>query len=162
MGDLLLHKSAANVRAFRATFRELLAFLPRCPIVRWPSNFGYPKSLRCVHLADWRNGMCGVETTRANFSAGMPWNRSDLFFLTDALARGMSIQELAGFLNRTEDEIRQQARWRRHDPISSCEGSPSERHRRSTENKSAFSDESTVFRAKRRASAAHLRHSDLS
>ena len=103
-----------------------------------------------------------METTRANFSAGMPWNRSDLLFLTDAFARGMSIQELAGFLNRTEDEVRHQARWRRHDPISSSEGSPSERHRRSMENKSAFSDELIYLRAKRRASAARLRNSDLS
>jgi hypothetical protein len=38
-------------------------------------------------------------------SAGMPWERADLFFLSDALARGMSIQELAGFLNRSEDEL---------------------------------------------------------
>jgi hypothetical protein len=129
---------------------------PALPYSRWPSNFGYPKSL--LDACTWRNGMCGVETTRANFSAGMSWNRSDLFFLSDALARGMSIRDLAGFLNRTEDEVRQQARWRRHDSISSCEGSPSERHRRSTETKSAFSDESTVFLAKRRASAARLRH----
>ena len=48
-----------------------------------------------------------MEKTRENFSAGMPWNRADLFFLSDALARGMSIQELAGFLNRPEDEVRQ-------------------------------------------------------
>ena len=142
-------------RAFRATFRELLAFLPRCPIVGGPATLDIQSPL---DACTWRNGMCGVETTRANFSAGMSWNRSDLFFLSDALARGMSIRDLAGFLNRTEDEVRQQARWRRHDSISSCEGSPSERHRRSTETKSAFSDESTVFLAKRRASAARLRH----
>jgi hypothetical protein len=42
-------------------------------------------------------------------SADTPWERADLFFLSDALARGMSIQELAGFLNRSEDEVRHQA-----------------------------------------------------
>jgi hypothetical protein len=103
-----------------------------------------------------------METTRANVSAGMPWERADLFFLRDAFERGMSIQDLAGFLNRSEDEIRQQAGSRLHDRSSSSDGSPSERHRRSTENKSAFSAPSPVSRAKRRASAARLRHSDLS
>jgi hypothetical protein len=103
-----------------------------------------------------------MEKTRENFSAGMPWNRADLFFLRDAFARGMSIQELAGFLSRTEDEVKRQAASRRHDPSSSSGGSPRERHRRSTENKSAFSAVSPVSRAKRRASAARLRHSDLS
>ena len=33
-------------------------------------------------------------------------DRADQLFLTDGLARGMSISELAGFLNRSEDEIR--------------------------------------------------------
>jgi hypothetical protein len=103
-----------------------------------------------------------METTRANFSADMLWTRADLFFLSDALARGMSIQELAGFLNRSEDEVRQQAGLRRHESISSCDGSARERHRRSTENKSTFSAGLPVSRAKRRTSAARLRHSDLS
>jgi hypothetical protein len=102
-----------------------------------------------------------MQTTRANFSTGMPWNRSDLFFLSDALARGMSIKELAGFLNRSEDEVRQQASSRRHESIS-FSNSASEIHCRSTENKSTFSAESPVSRAKRRASTARLRHSDLS
>ena len=82
--------------------------------------------------------------------------------LRDALARGMSMQDLAGFLNRSEDEVRQQAGSRCHDSISSSGDSPSKRHRRSTENKSAFSAGSPSSRAKRRASAARLRHSDLS
>jgi hypothetical protein len=101
--------------------------------------------------------------TRANFSAGgTPWERADLFFLCDALLRGMSIQDLAGFLNRSVDEVRQQAASHCHDPISSSDGSASKRHRSSTENKSAFSAGSPVSRAKRRASAARFRHSDLS
>jgi hypothetical protein len=143
-------------RAFRATFRELLAFLPRCPIVGGPATLDIQSPL---DACTWRNGMCGVETTLGRISQRECHGTGrTLFFLSDALARGMSIRDLAGFLNRTEDEVRQQARWRRHDSISSCEGSPSERHRRSTETKSAFSDESTVFLAKRRASAARLRH----
>jgi hypothetical protein len=101
--------------------------------------------------------------TRANFSAGgTPWERADLFFLCDALARGMSTQDLAGFLNRSVDEVRQQADSHCHDSISSSDGSPSMRHRRSTENKSAFSAGSPVSRAKRRTSAARYKHSDLS
>jgi hypothetical protein len=74
-----------------------------------------------------------MDATRANFSAGTPWERADLFFLSDALARGMSIQELAGFLNRSEDEVRQQAGLHRQESISSSDGSARERHRRSTE-----------------------------
>src|SRR4051812_43626356 len=103
-----------------------------------------------------------METTRANFPAGMAWERADLFFLSDALARGMSIRELAGFLNRSEDEVRQQAGLRRQESISSSNGSARERHRRSTETKSSFSAGWPDSRAKRRTSAARLRHSDLS
>ena len=39
---------------------------------------------------------------------GEPWAQADLFFLVDALARGMSIAEVAAFLGRTEDEVRGQ------------------------------------------------------
>jgi hypothetical protein len=35
-----------------------------------------------------------------------PWTNADRFFLADALARGMSIAEVAAFLGRTEDEVR--------------------------------------------------------
>jgi hypothetical protein len=79
-------------------------------------------------------------TSRAIFLTGdTRWDKEDLLFLRDAFARGMSIQDLAGFLNRSEDEVRQQAGSRCHDSISSSGDSPSKRHRRSTENKSAFS-----------------------
>jgi hypothetical protein len=37
------------------------------------------------------------------------WLRADLLFLRDALARGMSFAEVAGFLGRTEEEARQKA-----------------------------------------------------
>jgi hypothetical protein len=35
-----------------------------------------------------------------------PLDRADRLFLADGRARGMSIGELAGFLNRSEDEIK--------------------------------------------------------
>ena len=41
--------------------------------------------------------------------SGKSWEKADLFFLIDALARGMSIAEVAAFLNRSEDEVRQRA-----------------------------------------------------
>jgi hypothetical protein len=37
------------------------------------------------------------------------WLRSDLLFLKDALARGMSFAEVAAFLGRTEEEVRRKA-----------------------------------------------------
>jgi hypothetical protein len=39
-----------------------------------------------------------------------PWARADLFFLKDALERGMSLAEIAGFLRRTADEVREKAK----------------------------------------------------
>jgi hypothetical protein len=39
-----------------------------------------------------------------------PWTDADLFFLKDALARGMSFADVARFLVRTEDEVREKAR----------------------------------------------------
>jgi hypothetical protein len=38
-----------------------------------------------------------------------PWLKSDLLFLKDSLARGMSYAEVAGFLGRTEEEVRRKA-----------------------------------------------------
>jgi hypothetical protein len=34
------------------------------------------------------------------------WSKGDVFFLVDALARGMSFADVAGFLCRTEHEVR--------------------------------------------------------
>jgi hypothetical protein len=42
-------------------------------------------------------------------SSGQAWTSADLLFLTDALKRGMSFSEVAGFLRRTEDEVREKA-----------------------------------------------------
>jgi hypothetical protein len=40
-------------------------------------------------------------------NAGKPWDSQDLLFLKDALRRGMSHAEAAGFLGRTEEDVRQ-------------------------------------------------------
>jgi hypothetical protein len=40
----------------------------------------------------------------------MQWTDADLFFLKDALARGMSLKDVATFLGRTEDEVREKIR----------------------------------------------------
>ena len=37
------------------------------------------------------------------------WDKADLFFLADALKRGMSIEEVARFLNRSQEEVRRRA-----------------------------------------------------
>jgi hypothetical protein len=36
-----------------------------------------------------------------------PWTKADLLFLKDSLAHGMSYAEVAGFLGRNEEEVRQ-------------------------------------------------------
>jgi hypothetical protein len=41
---------------------------------------------------------------------GKQWARADLFFLKDSLEREMSVAEIAGFLRRTADEVREQAK----------------------------------------------------
>jgi hypothetical protein len=41
---------------------------------------------------------------------GNSWERADLFFLKDSLERGMSSAEIAGFLRRTADEVREKAK----------------------------------------------------
>jgi hypothetical protein len=42
--------------------------------------------------------------------AAEPWVKADLFFLCDTLGRGMSFAEVAGFLRRTENEVRNKAK----------------------------------------------------
>jgi hypothetical protein len=39
-----------------------------------------------------------------------PWAKADVFFLEDALRRGMSAEEIAAFLRRTADEVRAKIR----------------------------------------------------
>ena len=38
------------------------------------------------------------------------WNNADLFFLSDTLRRGMPVDRVAGFLNRSTAEVRVKAR----------------------------------------------------
>ena len=49
------------------------------------------------------------EISRSSNGADMrkPWVKADLFFLEDSLQRGMSLAEIAGFLGRTADEVRE-------------------------------------------------------
>jgi hypothetical protein len=38
-----------------------------------------------------------------------PWSNADLLFLASALGRGVSLAESAGFLRRTEEQVRKQS-----------------------------------------------------
>ena len=42
-------------------------------------------------------------------SSGERWSNADLLFLASAVGRGMSSAETAGFLSRTEDQVRRQS-----------------------------------------------------
>ena len=50
-----------------------------------------------------------MSTTNNSNSSHDGWDKADLFFLADALKRGMSIGEVARFLNRSEEEVRRRA-----------------------------------------------------
>jgi len=39
-----------------------------------------------------------------------PWSNQDLFFLMDSLQRGSSFTEIAGFLRRNENDVREKAK----------------------------------------------------
>ena len=59
-------------------------------------------------------GLAGVTIEKAaviksGINAGKPWQRTDLFFLMAALARGMSSVQVAGFLGRDESEVEEKA-----------------------------------------------------
>jgi hypothetical protein len=43
-------------------------------------------------------------------SSDEPWSKADVFFLRDALRRGLSVAEIARFLRRTEKEVREKAK----------------------------------------------------
>jgi hypothetical protein len=45
-----------------------------------------------------------------NENVHAPWSRADVFFLTDAHERGMSLTDIAAFLGRTEDEVREKSK----------------------------------------------------
>jgi hypothetical protein len=52
------------------------------------------------------------EISRSSNGADMrkPWVKADLFFLADSLQRGMSLAEIARFLSRTANEVREKAK----------------------------------------------------
>jgi hypothetical protein len=43
-------------------------------------------------------------------NVGTPWDSADLFFLISAVERGLSIEEVAGFLRRPASEVQEKAR----------------------------------------------------
>jgi hypothetical protein len=43
-------------------------------------------------------------------NAGKRWDPADLFFLISAIDRGLSIEEVAGFLQRPANEVQEKAR----------------------------------------------------
>jgi hypothetical protein len=43
-------------------------------------------------------------------SSGPPWSRQDLLFLENSLRLGRSFAEVAGFLRRDENEVREKAK----------------------------------------------------
>jgi hypothetical protein len=50
-------------------------------------------------------------------TTGSAWNKADLLFLVDALMRGAAEDDVANFLGRSTDEVREQAdmlKRRRH------------------------------------------------
>jgi hypothetical protein len=56
-----------------------------------------------IHSIGIMGGMKTISTTE-------PWSKADVFFLEDALRRGMSAQDIAGFLRRTVDEVQAKGR----------------------------------------------------
>ena len=90
-------KNLRNSRVFTPTVLSHGHYdhFPPVPSVCWK----YPQT-RC--------GTIGGMSVTENHS-GKSWEKADLFFMIDALARGMSIAEVAAFLNRSEDEVRQRA-----------------------------------------------------
>jgi hypothetical protein len=59
-------------------------------------------------MSDATSGLSFMTT--ANQSRDEWWSPSDLFFLTNALEHGMTCAEVAGFLSRDEDEVREKAK----------------------------------------------------
>src|SRR3981189_948747 len=55
-----------------------------------------------------RTRRCGGDVMRfvTRQYSGEAWSNADQFFLSNVLASGMSLAEAAGFLGRTEDEVR--------------------------------------------------------
>jgi hypothetical protein len=50
------------------------------------------------------------EGSTMNYRSGAVWSSADILFLKDQLGRGMTVEQLAGFLNKPLEEIRMKAR----------------------------------------------------
>jgi hypothetical protein len=62
---------------------------------------------------EWTGSLRGKKARVMDGIENQSWTKADRFFLADALARGMSVAEVAAFLGRTEDEVRGQCEARR-------------------------------------------------
>jgi hypothetical protein len=51
-----------------------------------------------------------IEKRPGETNAGKRWDPADLFFLISAVDRGLSIEEVAGFLQRPANEVQEKAR----------------------------------------------------
>jgi hypothetical protein len=63
-----------------------------------------------LSLGDTQHKRRPLMTTAEQTRNGWWWSPSDLVFLRDALERGMTLAEAAGFLSRDEDEVRKKAK----------------------------------------------------
>ena len=59
-----------------------------------------------------------------NGNFGEPWAKADLLFLRDALAHGMSPLDIARYLRRTEDEVREKSKEMRKKELARLEPIP--------------------------------------
>jgi hypothetical protein len=64
-------------------------------------------------VSGYQNCMADDDAPTSGQSAGAPvgraWDSKDLFFLKSALARGMALTDVAGFLGRTEHDVQAKA-----------------------------------------------------
>jgi len=49
-------------------------------------------------------------TEMSETNAAKPWDSRDLFFIVSAVERGMTVEEVAGFLRRPATEVQKKAR----------------------------------------------------
>jgi hypothetical protein len=76
-------------------------------------NFGQNRSSAGAVFA-YLDGMLASRPPRESenweTNAGKRWDPADLFFLISAVDRGLSIEEVAGFLQRPANEVQEKAR----------------------------------------------------
>jgi hypothetical protein len=65
------------------------------------------------HKFDWLSigisGVDSIEMREVVMLSDSSWCPQDLFFMGDSIRRGSSFGEVAGFLSRTEEEVRRKA-----------------------------------------------------